>query len=283
MYASQSGAEDGLINYVRSARGEWQIANQVDRDDPWNRLLLLSPRRPVVIDLAVLIDGKPYRAVRETWIDEVLESAKSPGGALQKPETTAVKGTSAEMDSSKDEPPQAPAEVHGDAEKQEQSDEKKPTDTNSKKVEETASTAIPTVAAQVRQAPAIRERLMNYLATIGPSVSREEIRWLLAEWGSGPPLVVLGPGLSWQRAATAPLLAFLDSDKDAGLSPSEIASMSDRLMKADLDANEVVELGEMRRADARPAALPYSVGYPLLVTIDENTNWQSLAAELSRL
>lgn len=282
IYTPQPAADDGQINYMRSARGEWQIANQINRDDPWNRLLLLSPRRPVVIDVAVFIDGKSYRAARESWIDEVLQSRQSSSSAEQKSESAEAKGTSPAMDASKEGPP--PAMEQDEAEKQEPAEAKQETDRPESEQNESAAAAeIRLVAPQARQAPAIRERLVNYLETIGPSVSREEVRWLLAEWGSGPPLILLGPGLSWQRAATAPLWAYLDQNKDGGLNQGEMSAMAERLKQADFDANDVVEVSELRRADARPPALPYDVGHPLLVTLDENTNWQSLARELTRL
>ena len=82
----------------------------------------------------------------------------------------------------------------------------------------------------------MRERLMNYLATSGAAVDREEIRWLIAEWGSGPAVVVLGPSLSWQRAGVAPLLAYLDQDADGALSAAEIAKRMRSLKRADIDA-----------------------------------------------
>ena len=37
---------------------------------------LLGPKRPVVIDLAVFIDGRPFRESREAWIDELLTPAE---------------------------------------------------------------------------------------------------------------------------------------------------------------------------------------------------------------
>ena len=49
----------------------------VDRGDPWQRLLLLGPKRPVVIDLAVFIDGQPFRESREAWIDELLAAGQA--------------------------------------------------------------------------------------------------------------------------------------------------------------------------------------------------------------
>jgi hypothetical protein len=270
-------ADDQLVNYMRSARGQWQIPTAVDRNDPWTRLLLLAPKQPLVIDLAVFIDGKPYRAAREAWIDELLEAGKpaAAGDTDPKAETKEVKtdgdnasdnavpagGTSTATAASKDEPPQDKAESK----------------------EEPAAEEIPTVAAKVRTAPTIRDRLMAHLAAIGPSVSRDEIRWLMAERGSGPQLILLGPGLSWQRAISMPLLAYLDADRDGALSSSEISGMAEQLKRADADANEVLELSEIRRVSGRPPVTPYASGHPLLVPLDDDTDWARLATEITSI
>src|SRR4051812_29985054 len=52
MYASRT-AEDSLANYERTPLGDWPMLANTDRTDPWLRLLLLSRRRPVVIDVAI--------------------------------------------------------------------------------------------------------------------------------------------------------------------------------------------------------------------------------------
>jgi len=278
-------AAKGLFNYLRSARGEWQIPAGVSRDDPWNRLLLLAPKRPIVIDLAVFIDGKPYREARETWIDEALAGKSKDREASEKSRAQSEKpvesveasaknspdeGTSKRDEASKGQPAETAPLVPGAA-----PEKTEPTTS-------AAAPALPMVAAQRRQTLALRERLTTYLATVGPTVSRDEIRWLLAEWGSGPPLLLLGPSLSWERAVTAPLLAYLDQSKDGQLDKSEIDAIESHLKKADFDANGVVEINEVRRADNRPLTTPYPTGHPLIVTLDESTNWQALTAELTK-
>lgn len=286
LYATQPVADDGAINYLRTPRGEWQLPERVDRDDPWNRILMLSPKRPIVIDLAVFLDGKPYRAARENWIDEVLTAGKSKSGdaaaAAPKSEklvdeeekTTPTAGTSDDAEPSNEQATSVATENKDAAAEK---------DTAAEKKEEAKEPVIATVAPQARVAPSIRDRLMIYLESMGSGVSREEIRWLLAEWGSGPPLVVLGPGLSWQRASTAPLLAYLDQNKDGNLSKEEIAGIENHLMRADADANDVLEIREVRRADERPLASPNATGHPLLVTLDETTNWKSLANDIAKI
>ncbi|MCG8450304.1 MAG: hypothetical protein MI725_12105, partial [Pirellulales bacterium] len=65
----QPEEEDPLNYYQRTQDGEWAIAHQPDRDDPWIRLLVFSPASPLLVDIAVKIDAQPFRAAREQWID----------------------------------------------------------------------------------------------------------------------------------------------------------------------------------------------------------------------
>jgi hypothetical protein len=114
-------------------------------------------------------------------------------------------------------------------------------------------------------------------------VDRVEIRWLIAEWGSGPPVLLLGPSLSWQRAGMAPLLAYLDREQDGGLSATEIATAADSLRRADIDANDVLDPNEIRRAADQPAATPVDTDHSLLVELDAETDWEAVAATMGRV
>ena len=68
--------EDPLSNYERTSLGDWPMLAAGERTDPWLRLVLLSRKRPIVIDLAVLIDGKSFRDKRDSWIDELVSMPK---------------------------------------------------------------------------------------------------------------------------------------------------------------------------------------------------------------
>src|SRR4029079_2641640 len=68
--------DDPLSNYERTSLGDWPMLAAAERTDPWLRLVLLSRKRPIVIDLAVLIDGKSFRDKRDSWIDELVSTPK---------------------------------------------------------------------------------------------------------------------------------------------------------------------------------------------------------------
>ena len=264
LYSLQPPADDPLANYQRTPLGDWQMPADADRNDPWLRLLVFAPKRPIVVDLAVFVDGKSFREKREAWVDEVLTAAKSPAGAegVTGNNPNIEPGTNGADQASDNGPPAG---------------EKKETDKDGEK-------EIPTgVATQARQAPTMRDRLINYLTTNGAEVHRDEIHWLIAEWGAGPLVVVLGPGLSWQRASLAPLLAYLDQDADGGLSAAEIAQAQNSLKRADMNGDDVVEVSELRRATTHPPVATRATGHSLVVPLDANTDWDALAADVIRI
>ena len=285
LYMIRRPAEDPLANYERTPLGDWQMPADADRDDPWLRLLLIGPKRPVVIDLAVFIDGKSFRDKREAWIDDVLTAAKreapqrradTPSGNNEPAETgtnpadaASVGDASRASPESERESPPRPGGPTDDG-KDEQPDSE-------------AEKKLSSVAAQARQAPTMRDRLIHYLATNGDMVDREEIHWLIAEWGAGPAVVVLSPSLSWQRASLSPLLTYLDRDVDGGLSASEIAQAESLMKRADVDGNDVLEVSELRRVTNHPPAPPKAAGHSLIVPLDANTDWDGLAANLTRI
>src|SRR5687768_6836341 len=70
LYSPQSPADDPLANYQRTPLGDWQMPADADRNDPWLRLFVFAPKRPIIMDVAVCVDGKSFREKRETWVDE---------------------------------------------------------------------------------------------------------------------------------------------------------------------------------------------------------------------
>jgi hypothetical protein len=260
LYSLQPPAEDPLANYERTPLGDWQLPAAAERSDPWLRLLLVAPKRPVVIDLAVFIDGRAFRENREGWLDEVIAAAKTQadGEKVEGNKAEEAAGTNGTDEASVDDASGAAAEDS-------------PPQPNGS-----------TVATQSRQAPTMRERLMSYLATGGGEVEREELQWLLAEWGAGPAVVVLERSLSWQRASLAPLVANLDQDANGRLSATEIAQADSVMRRADTDGNDVVDVSELGRQSDRPVTSTGSEGHSLVVLLDANTDWEWLSANLSR-
>jgi EF hand domain-containing protein len=259
---------DPLSNYERTSLGDWPMLAAGERTDPWLRLVLLSRKRPIVIDLAVLINGKSFRDKRDSWIDELVAPPKpadapTPNKAAKvekgnnKPEPGGTKPPvkPSESATAKDDRPKTDNEDDGKDEKQDKK-----------------AYSGPTSAAQSRHVLTMRDRLTDYLATNKTRVDREEVRWLLASWGAGPGVILLDPSLSWQRSELSPLETCLDQNGDGAFSREEIAQAEATLKRADVDSNDVVDLNEIRRTIDHPAFASAVGGYPLVVVLDASTD-----------
>jgi Ca2+-binding EF-hand superfamily protein len=260
--------EDPLDSYQRTMLGDWPEPPQGERDDPWIRLLLLAPKQPVLIDVAVFVDGKPYREGREAWIDGVIRDAKSGTSPSASTLLESLKSFAMPSEGAADATPESaddnPAGDGAESDAQAEPD-------------------IQYVTTSTRSAPTLRERVLAYATAAGDALNRDELHWLLADWGPGPEVVMLNASLSWERAGDAPLLAYLDVNHDGTLSAEEIEQVETQLAKADANGDDVIEAGELRRRAVDRFKLPYAVGYPLLVFVEGNTDWDAVATQVDQL
>jgi hypothetical protein len=263
--------DDPLSNYERTSLGDWPMLAAGEPTDPWLRVVLLSRKRPIVIDLAVLIDGKSFRDKRDSWIDELVSMAKP---AEHRPSDKAANN---EMGNNKPEligtKPSAKASESATVKADAPKDDKK----NDK------AYAGPTTKAKSRQVPTMRDRLADYLATNKTRVDREELGWLIAAWGAGPGVILLDPSLSWQRSELSPLETYLDHNGDGTFSREEIAQADSILKRADVDSNDVVDVNEIRRTVDHAAFASAAGGYPLLVVLDAITDRQKLESTMANI
>jgi hypothetical protein len=305
--AYQPPVDDSLSNYSRGYDGQWAIPTNVDRSNPTVKLLVLGPHQPTLIELSILLEGKPFTAAREKLIDELVDHASVeslvreavsipvPEGTEElsleeekpeekkkdpKLETISVDVKKKDIDKkpeekseSKESEPESKdgesASADGDSEEKSESDK----DDKPKEPDK------PGVDVRSRQARTVAERLINYMTSTDVEADRDEIRWLLAEWTGGPALITLGPAMNWQRIGFAPLWNALDVDNDQNLSAAEIAAASERLSQADVDENSIVELEELFAVRPRSTTAPHS--YPLIVALDHETDWQQLLASIT--
>jgi hypothetical protein len=263
MFYTGRPAEDPLSNYERTSLGDWPMLAAGERTDPWLRLVLFSRKRPIVIDLAVLIDGKSFRDKRDAWIDELVSMPKP---TERRPPN---KAANKEKGNNKPEPvgtkPTAKAEAPKDNKKNDK------------------AYSGPTTTAKSRQVPSMRDRLADYLATNKTRVDRDELGWLIAAWGAGPGVVLLDPSLSWQRSELSPLETYLDQNGDGTFSREEIAQADSVLKRADVDSNDVVDLNEIRRTVDHPAFASAVGGYPLIVVLDSSTDTPKLESMMANV
>ncbi len=240
--------------YARDRDGQWSIPAEVDRRDPWIRVLILGPTAPILVDLAVHVDGVAFRDGRESWIDSLLEQA-------------------------------AVAPSADPVEEVEENETLEPSATvvSEKTLEETSDKdAVPVVKARSRRVPTAVARIRQYLTAGVENTDQEEIRWLIAEWAGGPGLLTLAPAVSWRRAELAPLWSLIDADYDQTLSASEIKQAPAQLRQADVDENDVIDLSELHPEESN-SPYPRPMSHPLVVVLNKQTDWDDLLSEIADL
>ena len=279
--------EDPLDHYSRGHNGEWQIYTNDSDEDPWVRLLVLAPGKPIVVDVAVTVHGQSFREARRRWVELLLSQArgnyapaknnddrKNPIDSEPPPGTP---GTDAASDQSDQKgldtqslSGQITEPVEGTVEQVKESDSE-PVATA-----EQAAAPLAGVSIQKRKEPSVIKRLKSYVAAMGNDVGIEEIRWLLADWAGGPGLLVLRPADAWKRSEVAPLWSWFDEDQDHELSRTELKNVPSRLEAADFDEDGVIDLSELYRTEHMTSPYPLTHTHPLLVVLDEETDWNVL-------
>ncbi len=58
------------------------VRKKVDPQDNVERVLLLTPQGPLVIEMKITLDGKPFRTLREAMVDDVLKLADTDGDGV---------------------------------------------------------------------------------------------------------------------------------------------------------------------------------------------------------
>ena len=261
--AAQSRVVDSLVDYVPPSPAGERSASVVDSSDPWLRLLLLARSRPMIIDVALFIDGKPFRASREAWIDDLIAQATAVEEVSAAP--SALPEAAAKL------PDEAPAPAISAA---------APTDDKSA---DAAKPQIPGIAVHVRKAPSMQRRLANYLLAADSNVNRDEIGWLVEQWGVAPATLMLSPGRSWEQVRDSPLWVSLDEDGDGILNADELDQAAERLQRADKNGDEVVGVDELRSLAGRPAAIATATGHPLMLELNDATPWPQLRSAVIEL
>jgi Ca2+-binding EF-hand superfamily protein len=194
-------------------------------DEPQNpklRFLLALPSRPILIEAAITIDGRPFRMARESRIAEIIKAATA---------SAEDSGTSAEVAA---EPADAAAPETENAEDAEKSELAQPS---------TRRYSLPS-------APA--EFVRRYLEATGREPSPAEVRWLLAERIDGPVLLILNDNFQRFRANQRPVFHVLDRDRDGAISPDELEQAVKSFQECDLNRDGIVDATEIAKAAADP-------------------------------
>jgi Ca2+-binding EF-hand superfamily protein len=244
----------------------YPVRQTVDRTDALERLLLLTPSGPVVVEASITIDGQPFREPREKLIDEMLAAA----------------------DTDKDGKPtwaEAMANRRGFFLGQLQyfnNDEQRKAYLGSLDLNKDGLVD----RYEARTMLAGRSGGPDFVLSASPGYG-------FAGGGAGGGGVVVAPRgqMYTPGGAVSQLQALLDADGDGTLSAKEIAAAPDRLRSRDADDNEVLETSELgggtatgRRTSATAArpTTPARVNFSLAVLLGPTANAANLLAALKQ-
>jgi len=203
-----AGAPRGALPQYRDQLYSRQQADAPDKHDAPIRFLVPLPERPVLIEAHVTVDGRPYRTLRELRVDRLLAGL-------------------------------AAAERLGKSEEAHESRRETPP------IGEEPAVKSETPAPVDNSMDA---RLSRYARSTGRLPTRDEVHWLLANWGDGPVVLVLGENFQRVRAGQAPVVTVLDRDGDGVISAVELVGAQKTLLRLDSDRNGVVSYEEIFEA-----------------------------------
>lgn len=83
VFEDTASAQEQVVVAAQAGRTVYQadfaVRTEVDALDPIERVAILTPGGPVVVELSIFLDGKPFRIRREALVDELLSAADKNG------------------------------------------------------------------------------------------------------------------------------------------------------------------------------------------------------------
>jgi Ca2+-binding EF-hand superfamily protein len=190
----------------------YNVRKEVDRDDPIERILLLTPRAPLVVEVSMTIDGKPFRHPREKMVDEMLAAVD------------VNKDGKATWEEALKAPRYAFGQVQNFANEKQRQDYLKAFDKNGDGVMDR-----------------YEARLMIAQRSQGPDF----VLYAMSPLGGG--YTTFTPdGRVITATAGGDVKALLDIDNDGELSAKEIAAAASRLKSRDVDDDDVLQPAELQ-------------------------------------
>jgi Ca2+-binding EF-hand superfamily protein len=182
------------------------------------RFLLNLPSRPILVEAAIKIDGRPFRMARESRIEEIIKLARAP----------------AEENAAAPEIPAEPAEATAAEETAENA--------------EASKTSTPLYSLSSTAAEFVR----RYFAATGREPSPDEVRWLLADRIDGPVLLLLNENFQRFRANQRPAFHVLDRDRNGSVSSGELEQAVKSFEECDLNRDGIIAFTEIAQAADDP-------------------------------
>ncbi|MBT4865567.1 MAG: hypothetical protein HON53_10720 [Planctomycetaceae bacterium] len=196
------------------------VRETVDRQDPNERFMLLTSGGPVIVEVALYLDGKPFREAREKLVDELIAAADTDGDGKATWEE-ALKNSRFTM-----------GRIRFPAAQQ---------------VELFIAGLDPNRNKLVDRVE-VRQFLGRYFG--GPAFALSGSSGYRFGGGGGV-VIVNGRAVSSRRGGAADVQTLLDTDQDGVISEHEVAKAGDRLKGKDADDNDLLYPAEINGRPAR--------------------------------
>lgn len=223
-----------------------------DPASPQIRFVLALPEKPLLIEAAIFIDGKPFRQAREERVQKIMRYLADPVAFNAQAAKQAAEVQAAAT--AKDKPGLLDSVlnlVKGDdttpAPEKATQEEKAEAQEPESKSEEAVEPAVP--ATPKYAAPAtIYERIERYTSATNAAPTADEVRWLLTNWVDGPLLLFLNDNFQRFRAGQQPVYRVLDRDRDGIVSANELTKAVTAFRECDLNRDDMVDATELAQA-----------------------------------
>jgi|GEM_PF-875209 Ca2+-binding EF-hand superfamily protein len=195
------------------------VRETVDRQNPNERFMLLTSGGPVIVEVALHLDGKPYREAREALIDELLVAADTDGDGKATWEE-AVQNSRFTMGRIRFPAAQLAEQfIQG-------------FDTNKNKLVDRLE---------------VRQFLAKYFGGPAFTLSGGGNQF----YSRGGIVVLNGRTISTRRVRKADVQKLLDTDQDGVFSEQEVANAAELLKSKDADDNDLLSTEEINGTPAR--------------------------------
>ncbi len=232
----------------------------VERADDIEKLVLLTPRGPLVVEAKITLDGQPFRVARENLVDEMLAAADTNGDgkatwqeAIDNPKFIFGNASfrlaipvMAPVPNNPQQPENQRANEKSDA-KNDNKEGKENDKQQDKQQNQLKNAPLPQVQVQVfqlgNQNQEQQDEMIKHLDTNQNGlVDRSEARLMLARTSGGPTFSVVS---ACNRLRQPDVKSVLDKNSDGKLSNDELASASESLQSRDANGNDLLEPSEL--------------------------------------
>jgi hypothetical protein len=224
----------GKLPQYRLGHRQRDLLTQLQRQTGTLVFEVALPDRSLLVKATIRIDGQPFAAARLRRVEQLLATAQQ-----------------------SNESPSMGVPIPDD----------EPTVTDQQPAEGEASPVAsgegaPTIDRYTMTSEA-SELLKRYAVSVGEPVNVDEARWLIANWGDGPELLLLNEHFQSFRANERPVFHLLDRDRDGVVSSQELKMAVQSFQECDFNRDGVIDVLEIERAVKDPRRTTVNTDAPV--------------------